>query len=296
MVRSFWLIAAVLALPVGGPLAAEPPNRVTVLYDAFGKDPAMKKDWGFSALVEYGGKRVLFDTGNDVEIFAKNVKAAGVDIKNLDSVVISHRHLDHTAGLSHLLSVNPGVKIYVPLEVLGGVFGTSAPSSFYRRNPALPQHMRYFDDHPPERIVLGTAWVGARFEHIDKTQEIAPGMFLISTVSDTPGTKEMRELSLAIRTPGGIALVVGCSHPGIERIVEAATAIDKRVRMVFGGFHLPAAKDEDVSRIATALHDNFKVEKLAPGHCTGEPAFALFQKTWGPDYVYAGVGSVIALP
>jgi 7,8-dihydropterin-6-yl-methyl-4-(beta-D-ribofuranosyl)aminobenzene 5'-phosphate synthase len=66
--------------------------------------------------------------------------------------------------------------------------------------------------------------------------------------------------------------------------------------MVLGGFHLPAAKDEDVSRIATALHDNFKVEKLAPGHCTGEPAFALFQKTWGPDYVYAGVGSVIALP
>jgi len=76
--------------------------------------------------------------------------------------VISHRHLDHTAGLSHLLSVNPGVKIYVPQEILGGIFGTSAPGSFYRRDPTLPQHMRYFDDHPPERIVLGTAWVGAR--------------------------------------------------------------------------------------------------------------------------------------
>jgi 7,8-dihydropterin-6-yl-methyl-4-(beta-D-ribofuranosyl)aminobenzene 5'-phosphate synthase len=296
MARSLWLGGGVLVLSVAWLLAAEQTNRVTILYDVFGKDPRMRKDWGFSALVEYAGKRVLFDTGNDRELFAQNVKAAGVDLRTLDFVVISHRHLDHTAGLSHLLSVNPGVKIYVPQEVLGGVFGTSVPGSFYRRDPTLPLHMRYFDDHPPERIVLGTAWVGARFEHIDKTQELDPTMFLISTVSDTPGTKEMRELSLAIRTPEGIVLVVGCSHPGIERIVEAATAIDKRVRLVLGGFHLPAAKDEEVSRIATALHDGFKVERLAPGHCTGEPAFALFQKTWGSDYVYAGVGSVIALP
>jgi 7,8-dihydropterin-6-yl-methyl-4-(beta-D-ribofuranosyl)aminobenzene 5'-phosphate synthase len=296
MLRKLWLTAVVLALSIGWLPATEQTNRVTILYDAFGKDPAMKKDWGFSALLEYEGKRVLFDTGNDAETFAQNVKASGIDLKKVDFVVISHRHLDHTAGLSHLLSVNPSVKIYVPQEVLGGVFGTSAPGSFYRRDPTLPPYMHYFGDHPPERIVLGTAWVGARFEHIDKTQEIGPAMFLISTVSDTPGTKEMRELSLAVRTPDGVVLVVGCSHPGIERIVEAATAIDKRVRLVFGGFHLPAAKDEEVSRIATALHDGFKVERLAPGHCTGEPAFALFQKTWGSDYVYAGVGSVIALP
>src|SRR5216684_8461979 len=162
MKRSFWLAGIGLALTMGRPLAADQANRVTILYDAFGKDPAMKKDWGFSALIEYGGKRVLFDTGNDSQFFAQNVKAAAVDLKKLDFVVISHRHLDHTAGLRHLFSVNPDVKIYVPLEVLGGIFGTSAPASFYRRDATLPQHMRYFDDHPPERIVLGTAWVGAR--------------------------------------------------------------------------------------------------------------------------------------
>jgi 7,8-dihydropterin-6-yl-methyl-4-(beta-D-ribofuranosyl)aminobenzene 5'-phosphate synthase len=156
--------------------------------------------------------------------------------------------------------------------------------------------MRYFAGRPSEKIALGTAWVGANFEPVDKTREIAPGTFLISTVSDAPGTKEMREISLVMRTPDGLVLIVGCSHPGIERIVEASTGIDKRVRVIFGGFHLPAAKDEDVSRIATSLHDTFKVEKLAPGHCTGEPAFARFQKTWGQDYLYAGVGRVIAVP
>lgn len=276
--------------------AADFANRVTILYDAFGKTSSMKKDWGFSALVEYGGKRILFDTGNDAENFAHNVKAAGVDLRRLDFVVISHRHLDHTAGLSYLLSINPTVKVYVPLEVLGGIFGTSVPSGFYRRDASLPEDMRYYDNRPPDRIVLGTAWVGAKFEHIDKTQEIAPGIYLISTISDTPGTKEMRELSLAIRTPRGIVLVAGCSHPGVEKIVEAASGIDKRVHLVFGGFHLPVAKDDDISHIATTLHDVFKVERLAPGHCTGEPAFALFQKIWGNQYVYAGLGTVIELP
>ena len=295
------LLAAVLAgattAATSGPsLAVEPANRVTILYDAFGSSPVMKKDWGFSALIEHEGKRILFDTGNDAGLFAQNAKAAGADLKRLDFVVISHRHLDHTAGLTHLLSVNPEVKIYVPQEVLGGLFGSSVPGSFYRKEPALPEEMRYFAAHPPEQIKLGTAWAGAHFQSIDKAQEIAPGVFLIATVSETPGTKEMRELSLALRTKAGLVLIVGCSHPGIEKIVEAATAIDKRVGLILGGFHLPGAKDEEVSRIARALHDDFKVQSLAPGHCTGEPAFALFQKTWGKDYVVAGVGKVIPLP
>ena len=95
---------------------AQTVSRVTVLYDAFGKVPGVTKDWGFSALVEYGGKHILFDTGNNAQIFAGNVKALGVDLKNLDFVVISHRHADHTSGLNHVLSVNPGVTIYAPVN------------------------------------------------------------------------------------------------------------------------------------------------------------------------------------
>jgi glyoxylase-like metal-dependent hydrolase (beta-lactamase superfamily II) len=75
--------------------ADEAPNRVTILYDAFGKSAAMTKAWGFSALVEFGGKRILFDTGGNAEILEHNVKALGVDLSKLDFVVISHRHGDH---------------------------------------------------------------------------------------------------------------------------------------------------------------------------------------------------------
>jgi len=94
----------------------------------------------------------------------------------------------------------------------------------------------------------------------------------------------------------GLLLVVGCSHPGIERIVEAASAIDRRIYILFGGLHLPNASDEQVSRVGTALHDTFHVSRMAPGHCTGEPAFARFSRVWKDDYVFAGVGSVIELP
>jgi 7,8-dihydropterin-6-yl-methyl-4-(beta-D-ribofuranosyl)aminobenzene 5'-phosphate synthase len=124
--------------------AAATEAKITILYDAFGNDAAMKKDWGFSALVEVGGKRILFDTGNDRDIFAANVKAKGVDLTNLDFVVLSHRHSDHMAGLSHVLSVNPKVKIYAPREGFG-IYGSSLPSSFYRKDEALPPEKRYYD-------------------------------------------------------------------------------------------------------------------------------------------------------
>src|SRR5215510_12095976 len=116
---------------------AESGDQITIIYDAFGSDPKMTKGWGFSALVEIAGKRILFDTGDNAEIFAANVKAKGVDLTKLDFVVLSHRHSDHMAGLSHVLSVNPTVKIYAPREGFG-IFGSSLPSSFYRKDESLP--------------------------------------------------------------------------------------------------------------------------------------------------------------
>src|SRR5207245_11515554 len=71
-------------------------DRITILYDALGKPSSMKKDWGYSALVEYGGKHILFDTGNNAELFAQIVKGSGVDLKKRDCVSISLRHRDPT--------------------------------------------------------------------------------------------------------------------------------------------------------------------------------------------------------
>jgi 7,8-dihydropterin-6-yl-methyl-4-(beta-D-ribofuranosyl)aminobenzene 5'-phosphate synthase len=270
-------------------------NRITVLYDAFGKPSSMKKDWGFSALVEVSGKRILFDTGNNSEIFAHNVKAKGVDLTKLDFVVMSHRHGDHIGGLNHLLSVNPNVPIYAPKENFG-VFGSSFPSSFYRRNQSLPPEMRYFDGKPPETLRFGTAWPQGKFTWVAKTTEVAPGFHLILLKGPWGVDLDVMEISLAIDTPQGIVIVVGCSHPTIEKIVEAAkAAINKPIHLVVGGLHLLPATDQETQRIATALHDTWKVEWIAPGHCTGEPAFATLKETFGDHYLYAGLGTTVAL-
>jgi 7,8-dihydropterin-6-yl-methyl-4-(beta-D-ribofuranosyl)aminobenzene 5'-phosphate synthase len=297
VLATFLIAAGISSLTSIAPArAAEPKSKsqITILYDAFGTDPSMTKDWGFSALVEVAGKRILFDTGNDADILAANVKAKEVDLKTLDFVVLSHRHSDHMAGLNYVLSVNPTVKIYAPKEGFG-IYGSSLPSSFYRKDETLPPEMRYYGGEPPQTMKFGAAWHGADFELIDKTTEISPGITLIALVSDAPGTKELKELSLAVNTSEGLVLVVGCSHPGIEKIVEAAAAINPKIHIVAGGFHLVVASDDIIAKAVTALKDTFNVERIAPGHCTGEPTFAALKKAFGDRYLYAGLGTTLPL-
>jgi len=289
------LTSLVLLTTVHAASAATPDPKqahITVLYDAFGNSTAMQKDWGYSALIEYDGRRILFDTGNSPDNLEQNVKAKRVDLSKLDFLVMSHRHGDHMGGLSYVLKVNPHVKIYAPKEGFG-VYGGDLPGTFFRKDASLPADQRYFGGKAPEVMRFGSAWPGANFQLVDRDIEIAPNIHLITLVSDKPGTLELRELSLAINTPEGIVLVVGCSHPGIDKIVERARSLNQRIRLIAGGLHLVVAADQDIAKIVTALHDDLKVEFIAPGHCTGEPAFAALKKTYGEHYLYAGVGSTL---
>lgn len=293
---TLWFLSGCAATNSSSQAARPDPSKaqITVLYDAFGKASAMPKDWGYAALIEYGGKRILFDTGNNGEVLAQNAKAKGIDLSKLDFVVMSHRHGDHMGGMAYLLSVNPKVKIYAPKEGFG-VYGGDLPSTFYRKDASLPPEQRYYDGAPPEVMRFGAAWPGANFQLVDKNIEIAPGIHLIALVSDKPGTLELRELSLALNTPEGMVIMVGCSHPGIDKIVEAAAKINPRIHFVVGGFHLVVSKDEEIEKIVTALRDTYKVAYVAPGHCTGEPTFTALKKTFGDRYLYAGLGTTFAL-
>jgi 7,8-dihydropterin-6-yl-methyl-4-(beta-D-ribofuranosyl)aminobenzene 5'-phosphate synthase len=275
-------------------VSAQSKAQITVLNDAFGGRSSMQRDWGYSAFIEYGGKRILFDTGNNPNILARNAKAKGVDLTKLDFIVMSHRHGDHMGGLSYVLKVNPKVKIYAPKEGFG-VYGADLPSAFYRKDSGLPTEQQYYGGAPPETMQFGAAWPGANFQLVDKNTEIAPGMILISLISDKPGTLELHELSLAINTSDGMVIVVGCSHPGIDRIVEAATRINPHIHLIVGGLHLVVSPDPEIAQIVSSLHDTFKVDYIAPGHCTGEPAFSAFKKAFGERYLYAGLGTTLPI-
>ena len=266
-------------------------DRITILTDAFGQTPALHQDWGFAALIEVGGRRILFDTGNDRRKFEENVRALRVDLRRLDFVVISHRHGDHTAGLPFLRTVNPAVKIYAPQDEH---FGGPTPASFFRAEPSLPRHMRYFNGKPPQVVPHGSAWGDIPFVQVGATMEVMSGVRIVSAVSDAPGMRDLRELALVVDTASGPVVVVGCSHPGVETLVRAA-AIAGPIRLLAGGFHWVTTAEPEIRRMATTLHDDLRVLAIAPGHCTGEVAFRTLQETFGDRYVYAGVGTRIPI-
>lgn len=283
------LLASVLTLTA---VPARAADSITILTDAFGRDKALAQDWGYSALVEINGRRILFDAGNNAGLFERNVTALKVDLTRLDAVVISHRHGDHTAGLRFLRQQNPGVKIYAAADEH---FGGPTPAAFFRPDAALPPEMRYFNGHPPAAVPHGSAWGDISFEQVTAPIEILPGVRLVPAVSEAPGMRDLREVSLVIDTPKGQVLLVGCSHPGIEKIVQLVSERGRPIRLVAGGMHLVTTTAEEIRRIAAALKDRWQVEAIAPGHCTGESAFRALREVFGAAYVYAGVGSRLDL-
>lgn len=298
-----WILATMLLAasaapspPQTGPPPAPDVPRITVLYDAFGDASALRKDWGFAAFIEYGGKRILFDTGNDAEVLARNVRAKGVDLTRLDFVVVSHRHGDHMGGLNHVLQVNPGVRIYTPKENFG-VFGAALPGSFYPQEPSLPDSMRYFDGAPPDTLRFGTPWPRGDFVWVTESMEVAPGIRLLLHRGPWGVDLDVMEMSLAIDTPDGTVIVVGCGHPTVETIVRsAAETIGDPIHLVVGGLHLLPADEAEIRRIARALRERWKVAWVAPAHCTGEPAFAILHEVFGDRYLYAGLGTTLGTP
>jgi len=274
---------------------AESDTRLTVIYDAFGLPSTLTKDWGFSVVIEHQGKQFLFDTGNNGDIFAHNISTSGVDLSKLQFAVISHRHGDHMGGLAYLVSQQPNLPIYAPHEGFG-VFGADLPGDFYPAAPSLTDNMRYFDGKPPARLTFGSAWPEAKFTLVKQTTKVAAGIHLIALKGAWGTDLPLQELSLVIETPKGLVIVVGCSHPTIEKIIETAKAeFHQPVHLVIGGTHLLPASNDEIQRIATTMRDIFNVEWIAPAHCTGEPAFGTLSESFRDRYLYAGLGSVISL-
>ncbi|OGD24582.1 MAG: MBL fold metallo-hydrolase [Candidatus Aminicenantes bacterium RBG_13_63_10] len=238
-------------LPSGGTI------RFTILYDNYLHKEGTRADWGFSCLVEGTEKTILFDTGTDPRILLHNAEVLGVDLKNIDLIVISHNHGDHTGGLPAVLERNPAVTVFAP---------KSFPSSFGR----------------------GVEDRKAAYRAVDSPVEICPRVHLTGELG-----AEIIEQSLVIDTPRGLVVVTGCSHPGIVNILRRAGEIlDKPIHLVFGGFHLRGKTEAEVADIISAFRE-LKVEKCGATHCTGDKPIAAFREAFGKDFVPLGTGKII---
>jgi 7,8-dihydropterin-6-yl-methyl-4-(beta-D-ribofuranosyl)aminobenzene 5'-phosphate synthase len=300
-----------LAQKPAGQLPTSDQNSILNLYDAFGyQKRGTILDWGFSALVHYNGKTILFDTGNNADIFEHNVKALGVDLNKVDIAVLSHRHYDHVSGFDYMLKVKPAVKAYLPAdEMLGAPFHYTFSHDSKESLAGLPPEQLYFGggvnsiDYKP-----GDRFHGANRDFVPASREIAPGVYLIATRSvmmgdfnayppKEPGHPDLAgfpELSLALKTEKGVVLITGCSHSKVEEIIRATKQyLGGPIELVEGGFHLFPYEGDYISRLARQMKDDLGVRRVAPAHCTGNLAFKIFREVYGENYSYAGVESEV---
>jgi 7,8-dihydropterin-6-yl-methyl-4-(beta-D-ribofuranosyl)aminobenzene 5'-phosphate synthase len=300
----------------GGPPAAG--DGIAIIYDAISArpldsapdsgDPAL--DWGYSALIRRSDRDILFDAGNDLEVFRRNVAALGVDLGAVDLAVVSHNHNDHTAGIGHLVRVNPDVALFVPADPwLGRRPGERTPLNVESAAaPGSDPGDLYWRGEAPPRRGWGARWPEARWEPVGESREAARGIHVVATSAarwgyfdiDPAGKRTdhpLPELTLVIETREGLVLVTGCSHSGILTIVEAVERHlpGRPIRLVAGGLHLLDQDETAVRAIATTLRERHRVETIAPGHCTGEVGFRVFREVFGEDCLYAGLGSWIPL-
>jgi 7,8-dihydropterin-6-yl-methyl-4-(beta-D-ribofuranosyl)aminobenzene 5'-phosphate synthase len=234
--------------------------KLTVVFNNEPLVEELKTSWGFACVIEGLERTVLFDTGGDGDILIENMRKLGVGPEQIDLVFISHFHRDHTGGLEGFLRENPTVTVAVP---------------------------RSF----PAEFISGAREYGAEVMTVSGSEELFPGVY---STGEMDGS--IIEQSLVIATTEGAVVVTGCSHPGVDDIVNLAGQIcnGKVIRLVIGGFHLGRESQSRIQGIISAFRDA-EVQRVAPTHCTGDQAMQRFREAWGENYVQAGCGAEIIL-
>lgn len=170
--------------------------KCTILYDTVaGK--GFDSGFGFSCLVEAGGKKILFDTGEDGRLLLSNMKKFDISQKEIDAVFISHAHVDHASGLTSFLNVRKEIPVYVPASA-----AEAFKAEFEAKITGISNSMKIYEG------IYSTGELGSR----------------------------LKEQSLVVKTKKGNIIITGCGHPGLGNIIEKAREFGV-VYGLIGGFH-----------------------------------------------------------
>jgi 7,8-dihydropterin-6-yl-methyl-4-(beta-D-ribofuranosyl)aminobenzene 5'-phosphate synthase len=259
-------------------------------------------EWGFSALVEADGHRILFDTGLHPDTVLRNAGSLGIDLTTVPEVILSHDHEDHIGGLVTLrraaMARNPKALAVVHV----------APGIFYPRtsfNPGIQDNAALLMKPEYERT-------GGRFVSHDHPTELYPGVWLTGPVPrpypehnwsgdgkvQGPDGKWVEDTipedqALVFDTAPGLVLLVGCGHAGIVNTATYARSFLRpaRFRAIVGGVHLFAASDETLAWTGRMLA-GFGVDTFIGAHCTGLETVYRFRPLLGLDRAHDVVGAV----
>ncbi|MGH9832649.1 MAG: MBL fold metallo-hydrolase [Blastocatellia bacterium] len=262
-------------------------------------------EWGFAAIVEVDGQRILFDTGARPDTVLKNARELGVDLSTVKDVILSHNHSDHTNGLLTLrrefAKANPTA--LARAHVGKGIFWN---------RPAASGEANVMVKIKPEYEAAGGAFI-----EYNEPKEILPGVWLTGPVPrvhperNWSGGGRMKtpdglaedtvpeDMSLVAVTNKGLVVISGCGHAGIINTLEHARQKIKAspVHAALGGFHLFALDDEKLNWTAGKLKE-FGLRHFLGAHCTGIEAVYHIRRQAGLDRqscLVSAVGSSFTL-
>lgn len=267
--------------------------EVTILADntvASPVPPGLRGEWGFAAAIG----DVLFDTGQS-DAAVHNARLLGVPTR-FDTIVLSHAHVDHTAGVEHFLGVRERPTVYHHPEIWRERYTTLG---------ALPEPIHVGVPYAKSALETRANLVG-HTEPVEVDDDIyalgeIPRVHAETTVGSIEEGGELvddpvvDDQAVAVRTDDGVGLVLGCCHSGLRNSIEHAEAVTgDDVRYVIGGTHLVAMDADEVHELADWLEG--KLDLFAGTHCTGFEAQAILAERLPEAFRPVGVGSRIELP
>ncbi len=236
-----------------------PQAEITIVVDNY-PHPSKKigTGWGLSIYVDLSNIGILFDTGPDPQLLAKNLNMLRIDLGKLKACVISHTHGDHLGGISHLSKIGQELDVYMPCN------------SYYRNFI--------------ERM-------GLKYKIAPNFEWIYPGVGLSGIIDHG-----IPEQALVLNIENfGLLILVGCSHPGIAEIVERIYEITGiSVGGIIGGWHLGGYNPREILSILNRLI-RFDPKFLMPIHCSGERVREILEMKYPNLYWRGHVGVKIVI-
>ncbi len=256
-------------------------------------------EWGLSILVETDGPNILFDTGQSISA-SHNAEILGIDLSQIDKIVLSHGHFDHTGGLRQILR-----KIGKEIEII------AHPDMWQAKYATREGEDRYIGI-PFQRQELES--LGARFNLTTESVRLTDN---IMTTGEVPMATDYEEIetylvvkedagfkpdkllddqALIINTEPGLVVILGCAHRGIINTLYHAQQLTgvKTIDTVLGGCHLMDASEERVWLTIAALKE-LGVQRLGVSHCTGLPASAIMAQEFGDGFFFNNAGTILSL-
>ena len=306
--------ALVLAIVVSAGTPARPERvqpvpvktlKVTVLSTMLAGDPGQGVgEWGFAALIEADGQRLLVDTGARPETVLRNAAELGLDLSTVTDLVLTHNHADHTGGLltlrRELSQKNP--KALTRAHVSRGIFLSRLNQEGKETSGLLPLRADYeklggaFIEHAEPKELMPGVWLAGPIPRVHPEQNVGlrgGGMGRLQTPSGPTDDNVPEDSSVIIASPAGLIVVTGCGHAGIINTLEYARTFSKepRVHAAIGGFHLFAATEDQLAWTAGKLRE-FGVQHFLGAHCTGIEAVMRLRQLAGLTRQTAAVGAV----